>query len=589
MKHSYWTRGPLQAGIAAAIALGCGTYAPVANAQREFELTPDSFPKAGISQGRMISFSYEGSGIFSGTRRDVWVYVPAGISPGRKPGLLVFQDGGGFSDRNGGYRLPTVMDNLIAAGEMPACVAILVNPGVVPPADGSKQLPRYNRSVEYDGMDGRYAQFLIEELIPEALRRAGVTINPDPAMHVIGGASSGGIAAFTAAWHRPDYFGKVLGFISSFTDLRGGHGYPTLLRKTEPKPLRIYLQEGTNDQDIYSGSWPIGNEDVVAALRFAGYDFRYVTGPGGHDGRQASAVLPEGLRWLFRAESLPRAGSNGRQPVFQQCLVPGEEWKQLPTEASAECLTTLPDGTLVVAGDGLVWRAADNQVLRRGIGKVAHMAACPDGSIVAALPTRKQLVRWTTDGKEKTIARGLRAVSSAPHHSGAVFALEEGSGRVWRIAPDGKRSLADTGLPGAVSLCLVPDQSLLIVAPDPATGKYALSLRIRPDGTLVDRQHYHDIAAPYADPGTGAQSMAVDSNGWLYVSSHLGIQMLDQAGRVNGIVLAPVAGTAGAVAFAGADRTTLYTTAQGKLYSRRTKAVGAPTSLPPIKPPQPRL
>ena len=116
--------------------------------------------------------------------------------------------------------------NLIAAGDMPPCVAVLVNPGVVPAGDNSKQLPRYNRSVEYDGIDGRYARFLIDELVPEALRRAGVQVDPNPANHVIGGASSGGIAAFTAAWNRPDYFGKVLGFISSFTDLRGGHGYP---------------------------------------------------------------------------------------------------------------------------------------------------------------------------------------------------------------------------------------------------------------------------------------------------------------------------------------------------------------------------
>jgi sugar lactone lactonase YvrE len=193
------------------------------------------------------------------------------------------------------------------------------------------------------------------------------------------------------------------------------------------------------------------------------------------------------------------------------------------------------------------------------------------------------------DGKEKSIARGLRTVAVAPHQSGGTYVLEEGSGRIWRIGPDGKRAVVDNGLPGARSLCLVPDQSLLLVAPDPATGKYGLSLRIRPDGTLGDRQHYHDIAAPYADPGTGASAMAVDQNGWLYVSSHLGIQMLDQAGRVNGIVLAPVAGTAGSLAFAGADRTTLFTTVGGKLYARRTKAVGAPTSLPPVKPPQPRL
>ena len=560
-----------------------------ANAQSEFQLTPDSFPKAGVPQGRIIQYVHENSKAFPGSRRDVWVYVPANLPAGAKPALLVFQDGGGYADRNGGYRLPTVLDNLIAAGQIPPSVAILVNPGVTPAADNAKQLPRYNRSVEYDGIDARYANFLIDELIPDALKRAGVTVDPNPANHVIGGASSGGIAAFTAAWHRPDYFGKVLGFISSFTDLRGGYGYPSLLRKSEPKPLRLYLQEGTNDQDIYSGSWPIGNQDVVAALRFAGYDMQYVTGPGGHDGRQASAVMPEALRWLFRPDPLPVGGTNGRQPVFQQCLIPGEGWKTVDTPDPVDALATLADGTLVVTGGGNVRRLGDSQALRQGVGPVSHLAAGPDGSLVASLPAKKQVVRWSVDGKEKVLIRGLKAAAVAPHHSGAVYVLEEGNGRIWRIAPDGKRTLEDAGLPGSRAICLVPDQSLLLVAPDPAVGKYGLSLRVGQGGKLVDRQHYHDIAAPYADPGTGASAMAVDSNGWLYIPSRLGIQMLDQAGRVNGIVASPVAGGTGALAFAGEGRNTLYASVGGKLYARRTKAVGAVTSLAPVKPPQPRL
>lgn len=64
---------------------------------------------------------------------------------------------------------------------------------------------------------------------------------------------------------------KVVSWIGSFTNIRGGYIYPPAIRKTKPvpKPLRIFLQEGANDLDDRYGNWPLANQDMAAALKLA--------------------------------------------------------------------------------------------------------------------------------------------------------------------------------------------------------------------------------------------------------------------------------------------------------------------------------
>jgi enterochelin esterase-like enzyme len=172
-----------------------------------------------------------------------------------------------------------------------------VNPGSVPAAtpDGKA---RATRSFEYDSLGDRYVVFLLEELLPEVAKRWRFT--EDPTGRAIAGISSGGICAFTAAWERPDRFGKVLSHVGSFVNIRGGHNYPALIRKTERKPLRVYLQDGRNDLDNLHGHWPLANQQMAAALKFMGYDLHFEFGDGGHNGKHGGAILPESLRWLWR-------------------------------------------------------------------------------------------------------------------------------------------------------------------------------------------------------------------------------------------------------------------------------------------------
>ena len=262
----------------------------------DYQPGPDSFLQPGVPKGEVKKFSWK-STIFPGTVRDYWVYVPSQYDAAKPACLMICQDGGGFANREGGFRAPNVFDNLIHKKEMPVTIGVFIDPGVVP-VSATNAHPRYNRSYEYDTPSAQYARFLVEEILPEVAKSYHFT--SDPAGRALCGASSGGIASFAAAWERPDQFRKVVSFIGSFVNLRGGHIYPSLIRKTEPKPIRVFLQDGSNDQDIYAGSWFIGNQDMAAALKFAGYDYQFVIGDGGHSGKHGTAIFPEAMRWLWR-------------------------------------------------------------------------------------------------------------------------------------------------------------------------------------------------------------------------------------------------------------------------------------------------
>jgi enterochelin esterase family protein len=101
-------------------------------------------------------------------------------------------------------------------------------------------------------------------------------------------------------------FRKVLSHIGSFANIRGGDRYPGLIRKgSEKRPMRIFLQDGSNDLDNRHGSWPLGNKQMYAALKFRDYDVKFVYGEGAHDGNHGGAILPDSLRWLWRGYELP--------------------------------------------------------------------------------------------------------------------------------------------------------------------------------------------------------------------------------------------------------------------------------------------
>jgi enterochelin esterase family protein len=272
-------------------------------AQPPYKHGPDSLPQEGTPKGKVTRYRWS-STVFKGTERDYWIYVPAQYD-GKTPAcVMVFQDGGSYVNEKGDFRVPIVFDNLIHKKEMPVTIGIFINPGVFPEEDKDKQgkgKARSNRSFEYDTLSNQYATFLEKEILPEVAK--SYKLRTDAAGRGIGGISSGGICAFTVAWQRPDLFSKVLSHVGSFTNIRGGDVYPGIIRRAEKKPIRVFLQAGRKDLDNAAGNWPLANQQMAAALKFKGYDYYFVLGEEGHNGKHGGAILPQSLRWLWRDEA----------------------------------------------------------------------------------------------------------------------------------------------------------------------------------------------------------------------------------------------------------------------------------------------
>ncbi len=279
----------------------------VVQSAESYELGSDSTRQENVARGT-ITKQHLASQVFSGAQRDFWVYVPSQYAADAPACVMVFQDGEAYLKEDGSFRVPIVFDNLIHKKEMPVTIGIFVNPGVVPAAKRGEE-ERRNRSFEYDSLGDQYARFLLTEILPEVAKK--YTLSDKPEHRAICGISSGGICAFTVAWERPDAFGKVMSHVGSFTNIRGGHVYPSLIRKTERKPIRVYLQDGSGDLDNQFGSWPLANQQMAAALKFAGYDYRFDYGDGGHNDKHGGAVLPDALRWLWRDVKTETSSSGG--------------------------------------------------------------------------------------------------------------------------------------------------------------------------------------------------------------------------------------------------------------------------------------
>jgi acetyl esterase/lipase/enterochelin esterase-like enzyme len=284
------------------------------SAADNYQLGPDSQTHPDVPQGKVTKYTWT-STLYPGPPRDYWIYVPAQYDPKQPACVMVFQDGRGYVDPKGSFRVPTVFDNLIHKKEMPVTIGIFINPG------GNTPRQRSERSYEYDTLSDQYARFLEKEILPAVEKH--YNLRHDPIGRAIGGISSGGICSFTVAWERPDLFSKVLSHVGSFTNIRGGDVYPGKIRKTPRKPIRVFLQDGSGDLNNAAGNWPLANQQMASALEFAKYDYRFVYGDGGHNGKHGGAILPDSLRWLWAEELLwPQGapGAVGNEPADRPTL-----------------------------------------------------------------------------------------------------------------------------------------------------------------------------------------------------------------------------------------------------------------------------
>jgi len=559
--------------------------------EEEYPVHPDMVKKEGVPQGTVTKGVFAKSVIFPGTTREYAVYTPAQYDPVKPAALMIFQDGMGYVSS-----VPTAFDNLIPTGEMPVTVALFTNPGVVPEA-GENALARYNRSFEYDAADGRYAEFLLTEMMPHALK--GLNITTDPNFRGLCGSSSGGIAAFQTAWERPDQFRRVFTTVGTYVGLRGGNELPILVRKLEPKPIRIFLQDGKNDNNLYCGSWWVANQDMLASFEWAGYEVNHEWGEGGHNRKHGNAIFPDVMRWLWQdwqgAGAVVRNHPDRSRSKANDFLIEGEDWR-LVSEGHGFTEGPAVNGAGELFFSDLeqskIWKvdhAGEVSLFQENTGRTNGLAFAPDGkTLYGCQGDPGRIVSWNIDsGERKVHAEGVKPNDVVVASDGTVYFSEPGKKTIHLITPAGEVKVASDQYSGVNGVVLSADQSLVYAAD--FSGRFVWSGQRKADGTLAYVQPYYHLHLPPAsvDVRSQADGMAVDEAGWLLVATAMGVQICDQPGRVHLIVPSPIGERHPSnVAF---DGSVLYATCGGKVFKRLTKLKGARPWAAPVKPEKPKL
>jgi sugar lactone lactonase YvrE/enterochelin esterase-like enzyme len=559
----------------------------------QYPIDSASVEHPGVPKGEVLKFTFDQSKIYPGTWREYWVYIPAEYNPGQPACVYVNQDGIQ-------WKAPTVLDNLIYRKEIPVTIGVFVSPGRIRTSDPAASLDRFNRSYEYDGLGDAYARFLLDELLPEVEKQKttdgrAIHLSKNGNDRAIGGSSSGAIAAFTAAWERPDAFSRVFSAIGTYVGLRGGDRYPILIRKYEPKPLRIFLQDGSNDHNIYGGDWWKANEMMERALTFAGYEVQHVWGEGGHSGAQGTSLFPAAMRWLWKDWPGTITSGHSKNQMLNDILIPGESWELVGqgysfTEGTAAnaagdvFFQDIPNGkTYRVGADGNpIPLAIDSK-------KASGTSFGPDGRRYTCTGSH-EILAYSPTGDVSMVTDNISGNDLVVAHNGNIYVTSpdgsEKPGKIILVTPKGEKRVVDEGIKFPNGITLTPDQAQLYVTE--SASHWVWLYTILPDGTLANRQRYGWLHVPDTQENAWPDGLRCDTAGRVYTTSRMGIQVLDQAGRVNAILPVP-SGQPSNVCFGGAAFNILYVTCGDKVYRRKLKTRGINPFETPYKPVTPRL
>jgi len=556
----------------------------------KYPLGPDSLPQPGVPKGKTFHFELNHSSIFPNTARTITVYVPAQYQAEKPACTFVFLDGIGFN-------AATVFDNLIARKEMPVTIAIGISSGTVVSASPPDN-PRFDRSFEFDSMSDRLARFLLEEVLPEVEKQptpGGLPIhlskNPDD--RAVAGGSTGGIGSFTIAWQHPEAFRRVFSAIGTFVGMRGGESYYVQVRKSEPRPLRIFMEDGVNDEwaGAEMGDWWMSNLTMNRALEFAGYDVRHVWGAGTHNGTHAASIFPDAVRWLFRDYPNPIVAKDPSNRVLKSILLPHQDWEV----AADGCV----NGLRLAAGEhGVIFYAASKGGAARleeagNASSPCHapspgppFAIGPTDHLYRALPQGGVAVFDATSGTthELEAARSLHVQEIVALSNGSAYVTTTLNGdrnELWLLPKQGPALKLDGNLKNAKGLALSPDGLWLFVSQ--SSSRFGISYRVKPDGSVDSREPFYDLYLPPAEDDSGAAQVAMDRDGRAFVATALGIQILDRNGRVAAILPLPGNDRPTGICFGGPDFKTLYVAAGRKIYQRHIGIEGAPPWAPPAR------
>jgi gluconolactonase len=599
----------------------------------DYALAQDSQPQPGVPAGAVTKHVLGPGKFFPGTPHNYQLYVPAQYDATRPIAYMIFLDGSGYAGN--AVRVPVVLDNLIARRDVPPMIAVFIDPGVMPALSDQAQ-NRYERIFEYDSLTPRFASFLIDELVPEVARTHN--LSRDANDHGIAGISTGGVGAFVAAWNRPDQFRRVITWVGSFGNFRGADRLPGLIRRTEPRPIRIFMQTGRQDLVNYAGSWYLENPRMAAALEFAGNDVKIELGEDGHSNRHGASVLPDTLRWLWRdypqpvavkepppgsgrglfAQLVPRRdvvpppppanpspaaasaaaagrGSGPRGTVYS--LISRDKlWEQVgDTYASAASPAVDKDGNVFFAdpAGSRIYKSDPARIVsvfKEHTRGARALRAGADGRLYAAQPSARRLVSYGPAGDEKVVAQNIDANDLALTKGGVIYFVDTAQRTVGSIDANGRRRVVyNRGeIMKPTALVLTPDQAMLLVAD--GMDRYQWSFQITADGSLVNGEPFQRLEMPEEGLFSGVAGLTVDSLGYMWATSAMGIQVCEQPGRCTNILNKPeFNGTPITdIAFGGPGRAWLYVTQGSKIFRRETRRRGV-VAWEPVKPPQPGL
>jgi len=562
-RHLQWFIRPLAGSGIQSSATAPAAYEPPA-------IDPGDVPTGATKQLRFTA-----STIFPGTERDVTVFIPAQYDGSTPACVYLKTDGFNAQEKQ-------LLETMIATREMPVTVGIFVRPGDLP-APMKDTLGRRNRCLEYDGVGDDNVRFLTDELIPFVARECGLVLSDDGNDRCIAGGSSGGIAAFTAAWHRPEAFSRVYAASGSWVAFRGGHEFPTLVRKFEPRPIRAFLTTATRDMENAAGDWFLLDQEMDKALRFSGYDhrFRIVDGPHGAGYREH---WREAMAYLWRGWP-ERVAAGAGAPRARDILVPGAGWELVAGGfQSAQGPACNADGAVFFADpvanrihridpDGRVG------VFVADAGRARCVTVAADGAVYALAEDQGGLVRYDAAGVGTVVHEHLRGHSLLAVPAGGFYVSGHGThddlpGGVWFVK-DGASTLVDSGLRAATGLACRPDRWLLSVAD--GGSKWVYSYQINADGRLANKERFFHLHVADWDDDAGAGSVCYSLEGRQFIATRSGIQVSADDGPTQVIIPMPDRSRVHGVCIGGRNMDTLYAFCGTAVWKRtiRHHATGA--------------
>jgi len=552
----------------------------------------DCKPNPNVPHGEFLQVQISDSKIYPGANNFSRVYVPAQYDPAKPACLLVRPDGMGDD-------VGTVLDNLIAKKDVPIIIGVGISPGVIwkdPPGTPKRRAARFDRSYEFDNMGDHFSDFVLNEVLPAVQKLKtkdgrAIRLSPDGNDHATTGMSTGGIGAFNLAWQRPDQFTRVYYVCGTFVAMRGAQEYPTLIRKTDPKPIRVFIEDGSADTGSLFGSWIDTNMTMVSALTFAGYDVGHAWGTHAHDGKAGAAVLPDVMRWLWRDYPTPVKPGISKNTTLMEITLPGEGWQKIPqTFQSAAGLAANAQGDVYLsdAPAATVYRLGEDDkaaaISEHGPGIVGQ-AFGPDGTLYGVVPDEKKIVALDAQGNVRTVTEGIAGHGIVVTHDGTIYVSEPGAhsdmpSQIWQIKSSGEKRAIDQGISSASGVAFSPDGSLFYAAEHSTRSIYTYI--VQPDGSFADKQAFDWLHITDIPSDSGAEDLAVDTHGNLYVATRMGIEVCDLNGRVRAILPLPTpCGPVRSLCFGGAHFDVLYATDGIQIFKRTMKVPGfAPWSAP---------